>query len=157
MSEWFNQLAARERWVLGIGVAVAVLIVGWRFGWSPLDDRTRELGTQVEARAREVVDLKRARDLQATSGQPATSVDAPSLTVLIDETGRSSGLASSVTRSSQDGPDVINVSFRDARFDRLVTWLIDLEQRYGLSVTSASISQASGSGLVDAQVRLDRS
>ena len=157
MSEWFNQLAPRERVILSVGVVLAVLIVGWRFGWSQLDDRTTELGIEVAERSREVIDLKRAAELRASGSQPAANIDAPSLTVLIDETGRSSGLASSVTRSSQDGADVINVSFRNARFDRLLAWLIELEQRYGLAVTSASISRASGSGLVDAQVRLDRS
>lgn len=157
MTEWFDQLAPRERLVLVVGSVLAIIIVGWNFVWSPLRDRTSELDAAVAVRAREVVDLKRAANLSPASPQSGPAIDAPSLTVLIDETGRAMGLASAVTRSNQDGPDVINVSFRNARFDRLMTWLIDLEQRYGLAVVSAGISQAAGSGLVDGQVRLDRS
>ncbi|MGD8340808.1 MAG: type II secretion system protein GspM [Gammaproteobacteria bacterium] len=155
--DWFNQREPRERLILLVGAFLVVAIVGWKFIWEPLRIGTSELDASVEQRAREVIDLKRAAGLAASGVATATPGDNPSLLVLIDETARPLGLATTFTRSNQDGPDVVNVNFRDARFDRLLTWLVTLEQQYGLAVATASISRANGSGLVSGQVRLDRS
>jgi len=156
VNEWLSKLEPRERVVLGLGGLVAAVIIGWTFVWSPLRDRAAELDTAVADRAREVVDLRRAANLAATPGVAINEAAASSLLVLIDETARSVGLTAAITRSNQDGPDTISVSFRGARFDQLLSWLVDLEQRYGLAVVSAGVTPAAA-GFVDGQVRLDRS
>jgi type II secretory pathway component PulM len=75
---------------------------------------------------------------------------------LVDETAQPLGLAASFTRTSPDGADAINVTFRDARFDQLVSWLIDLEQNYGVRVATTNFTRTGSSGIVSGQIRLDR-
>ena len=157
MIERFQQLAPREQLVLGVGVVLTVLILGWRFGWSPLRDASSELDASVAERSRQVVDLGRAAGLSASTVPASPSGMTQSLIVLIDETARPLGLASTFTRSTPDGADAISVSFRNARFDRLIGWLIDLEQVHGVTVVSTSFSRTADSGLISGDVRLDRS
>ena len=157
MMDWFRQREPRERLVLAIGAALVVAILSWTFIWQPLRDGTSELDASVEERSRQVIDLKRAAGLAASGVAPEATGSTSSLLVLIDETARPLGLAATFTRSNQDGPDAVNVNFRNARFDRLMGWLIELERQHGLAVVTASISRANDAGLVSGQIRLDRS
>jgi type II secretory pathway component PulM len=155
--EWFRQLAPRERLALTTGAILAVIVVGWTFVWSPLRAGAVELDATVAERSRQVVDLRRAASLNAGSAPGAAMRDAPTPLVLIDQTARPMGLSGSITRTTPDGADAISVSFRDARFDRLLDWFVDLERTYGFTVVSASFTGTNGAGLVSGQVRLERS
>lgn len=155
MIDWFRQLSQREQLVLGGGAILAVIIIGWSFVWTPLRDGTGDLSARVAERARQVVDLRRAASL-TTASAGAVVRDAPTLYVLIEETARSNGLGSTITRSNMDGADAINVTFRDARFDRLIGWLVQLEQGNGLTAVSATFTGAGSPGLVSGQLRLER-
>jgi type II secretory pathway component PulM len=153
MIDWFRQREPREQLVLGIGATLAIVIVGWNFVWLPLRDGASELNATVAERSRQLVDLHRAAGLSASTAVQANA-DAPSLLPLVDETARKLGLV--FERQNPDGPDAITVSFRDARFDRLIGWLIDLEQTYGLAAVNVSFTQSGGQGLVSGQIRLER-
>jgi general secretion pathway protein M len=154
--EWFRQREPREQLMLSLGALLAIVIVGWTLVWSPLRTGTGELADSVGERARQVIDLRRAADLGTAAAPGTATADARSPLVLIDETARPLGLSSAITRSTPE-PDAITVSFRDARFDRLMQWLIELEQTHGFVVVSTSLTGTEGTGLVSGQVRLDRS
>lgn len=156
MIEWFRQLAPRERLVLTAGAILAVVIVGWTFVWAPLRTGAAELDATVAERSRQVIDLRRASGLASASGAGAAMRDAPTPLVLIDQTARPMGLSGSITRTTPDGANAISVSFRDARFDRLLDWFVDLDRSYGFAVASASFTGTNGAGLVTGQVRLER-
>lgn len=157
MIEWFRQLAPRERLVMTAGAILAVVIVAWTFVWSPLRTGATELDATVAERSRQVVDLRRAASLDLASGPGTAARDAPTLLVLVDQTARPVGLSGAITRTTPDGANAIRVSFRDARFDRLLDWLIDLHGTYGLAVSLASFTGTNGAGLVSGEVRLERS
>jgi type II secretory pathway component PulM len=157
MMERFRQLESREQVVLVVGVLLAAMIILWSFVWSPLRDGASELEASITERSRQVVDLRRAANLDSTSAVSAPAGDATTLLYLIDETARPLGLAATFTRTSPDGGNAINVTFRDARFDRLIGWLIDLEQNHGVSVASTTFTRTGSSGIVSGQIRLDRS
>lgn len=157
MIERFRQLAPREQLILIVGTLLAVLIIGWQFVWSPLRENAGELNLANAERSRQIVDLRRAAGLSSTSMPGIGASDDPNLIFLVDETASPLGLTTSFTRTSPDGADAINISFTDARFDRLLQWLIDLEQNYGVSVVTTSFSRTRSTGLVSGTVRLDRS
>ena len=157
MIERFRRLAPREQLVLGIGTVLAIMIISWSLVWAPLRDGASELDASIEETSRQVVDLRRAANLSSSSATGLITQDASSLIVLVDQTARPIGLASAFTRTNQDGADAISVTFRDARFDRLIGWLIELEQVHGVAVVQVNFSRTGSSGLVSGQVRLDRS
>jgi type II secretory pathway component PulM len=157
MMDRFNQFAPRERAILVVGVLLAVTIVLWSFVWSPLRDGTNELNASIGESARQLVDLRRAANLQSSSAPAFASGSAPTLLFLVDETARPLGLAASFTRTSPDGADAINLTIRDARFERLIGWLIDLEQNHGVSVATTSFTRTGSAGIVSGTIRLERS
>ena len=157
MREWFDSLAPRERFILSVGAVGAVLIVVWGFVWVPLHDRTLELRDAVDDKAQLIIDLGRAAGLAGSTGAGSSSTaGGQSLVVLVDETARPQGLAAHFTRTRPDGADAISVSFTEAPFHVLLAWLVDLERDHGITVDSASFTEAREAGLVNGQVFLRR-
>jgi len=158
MIERLQQLAPREQLVLGVGTLLAVLIIGWTFVWAPLQSGSARRSEAIEAQARLLVDLRRAANLRgSTEANPTSGANTQSLVVLVDQTARPHGLAGSFSRTRPEGQDSIHVTFRDASFDALIAWLIELERQYGVAVlTVNSISAAGPPGLVNGQILLGR-
>jgi type II secretory pathway component PulM len=155
MIERFKQLAPREQIVLVVGGVLATVIILWSFVWAPLRDGADELNASISDRSRQVVDLRRAADLDTSASSSIVAGDSQTMYALVDATARPLGL--SFDRTSPDGADAINVTFRDARFDRLIGWLIDLEQNHGVTVVTTTFTRTGSAGIVSGQVRLDRS
>jgi general secretion pathway protein M len=155
MRQWFDSLEPRERLILGIGAFASAIIVVWGLIWTPLHNGTAALRDAVDDKARLVVDLNRAADLAGGSSGLTRVRAAQSLVVLVDETARPLGLPQ-FTRTRPDGADAISVSFSETPFHTLLSWLIELEQTYGITVDSASFTEAREPGLVNGQVFLRR-
>lgn len=156
MKDWFQGLQPRERAIVGAGAALALVIVVWGLIWNPMRTSTLELQESVTDRTRLLTDLRRAAQLQPGAAAQPQATGNQSLVVLVDSTGRSFGLAGAFTRTRPDGPDAISVTFARAPFDALVSWLIDLEQTYGIYVDSASMTGSGQPGLVGGQLFLRR-
>ena len=159
MADWFQQLAPRERMIVAVGGLLAVLIIGWRFVWAPLRARSAELEQQVSELTRLLVDVQRAAPLGGVNTPQRSAAGSTELITLVDQTARSLGLVSTFDRTSleQDG-NAMNVSFRNAPFDVLNSWLTLLELEHGVTVTQvSSISSSGTAGLVNGQVLIARS
>ena len=158
MIEWFRQLEAREQFVLSFGVLIAVILLGWNFLWIPLQLRSADLATAVEAKADFVVQLRRAAALDAGAGISAPVSTNTSLTVVINLTAEPLGLDSAIERSSPvGGGDAIRVSLRNAPFDTLIRWLDLLDSQYGVAVATADIARTGQVGTINGQIVLERS
>jgi general secretion pathway protein M len=155
MKAWFYALQPRERWILGGGGLVALLIVVWAFVLTPLRAQSVRLGTAVETKQRLLVDLARLEGAQ-TSTLAATSVQGrdQTLVVVVDTTAQQHGLA--LARTRPNGPNGIDVTFQGASFDVLVEWLMTLHGTYAVDVESASLTSARVQGLVNGQLSLQR-
>ena len=157
MSAWFANLNPRERLIVGIGGALAVLLLAWAYLWTPLVTRAGELDGAVADKRLLLIDLHRAAALAANSPVTAAARESgESLVVLVANTADSVGLSDSFSQTRPDGIDSINVSFRDAPFDILVGWLVLLDTGYGIGVESATFNGTSESGVVSGQLLLTR-
>lgn len=143
--------------MVAAGALAAVLIVLWGFVWMPLVDASEELRRTVAEKQRLLVDLERVAALRDEASAAPRAGDSQSLVVLVDRTAQSHELASTFTRTRPDGPNEIRVSFQNAPFDGIVSWLIVLEGEYGVSVESASFNGTRERGLVSGQLLLRRS
>ncbi len=59
MNAWFYGLQPRGRWIVGVGLVAAVLIVLWAFVFKPVWSQSQSLQTAVESKQRLLVDLAR--------------------------------------------------------------------------------------------------
>ena len=76
--------------------------------------------------------------------------------VIVDTTLRSHGLGQ--PKRSQPTPNGIRVEFENVAFDKLVVWLGDLSNQYGMEVQAGSLSAIAqaGPGRVNASLTLER-
>lgn len=158
MIERFRQLAPREQLILGVGAALAVLIIAWSFVWTPLASAVDELRESVREQSRLMVDFKRATGLPSTTSRSAAG-GAADLNQLVDQTARPMGLATAFTRTAfeADG-SVFRVTFQNASFALLVDWLVALDREHGVQAGTVQLTPGShGPGFVSGWVVLGRS
>lgn len=154
MKAWFYGLQPRERLILSVGAAVALIIVLWAGVLRPLDRATTALRAGVELKQRlllEVSSLEGSQPaLTASNRQGADQT----LVVIVSNTAAAHGL--DLPRTRPNGPSGIDVTFQGASFDTLVAWLVALHTSYGVDVETASFSSAREPGLVNGQLSLHR-
>ena len=150
MKAWFASLQVRERLIL-LGGAVAVVLIGAWFGLNEMRSETEVLRDAVAQKQRLLIAMQ---PLEGQVPQGATPGDGQTLVVLIANTAQQHNLA--LTRTRPDGPDGIQVTFGNASFDTLVSWLIALEKQYSVGVESASFTSTRQRGVVNGQLLLRR-
>ena len=155
MKDWFDMLQPRERAVLLVGGALAVLILAWSLVWSPLRTATLDMDAMLAEKHGILAD---ARRLQALGSPPvAPAAPGESLVLVVDQTHRAHGLGGTLSRNQPDGEDGIRVTFQRVPFAQLVSWLGALQQGHGIVVISANLDGTQQPGLVNASLVLRRS
>jgi len=160
MKEWFEQLDARERILVMIagGLAVVALIV--MAGIRPIVTQSARGHERVEDKRELLAELRevatRLGPQRGGAAQPDVPSSSQSMVLVIDQTTRGSGLAQNLKRNQPDGTSSIRLRFENAPFDALITWLNDLQDRHGMSVTSANIDVAAEPGRVNCNLTLAR-
>ena len=157
--QWWDSLAARDRRVIAIGVAVLIGTGAW-LGFEALFEARASLRKQVATAEADAAWMKQASTSLVQlrqAGVVATGDRAGrSLLALADASARESGLGAALKRVEPVNEGRVNVWFENAPFDVMATWLESLAQRYGVSVDELSVDRVdnSGQGLVNARVTL---
>ena len=152
---WFFGLQPRERWILGVGVVAAVVIILWGGVVSPMRAEAARLRTSVDTKQRLLIDVQRLEAQQPSpGGTNGPQGSQQTLVVIVDDTARNHGLGSPRTR--QNGPSGIDVTIQGASFDVLMEWLIELHGTYGIDVETGQLVKAREPGLVNGQLLLHR-
>jgi type II secretory pathway component PulM len=154
MKAWFYGLQMRERWIVGLGAAVAVAIILWGFVVRPLRAEVTSLRAAVDTKQRLLVDVARVEVSQpgrVTSNRQGAN---QTLNVIIPTTASSYGLGTPRTRAN--GPSGVDVTLQGVSFDALMGWLVALQNTYGVEVENLSVTNAREPGLVNGQVSLHR-
>lgn len=160
MKDWFDNLEARERLFVGIGGAIAVVVIAWGLIWVPLDRGHKAAEESVAMWQQALVDIRRLRAAAAaagdTQGRPVVGADQTPI-VIVDQTLSTRGLNNTLKRR-QPTPNGIRVEFEDVAFDDLVLWLGELSSRYALDVQAGnlSVSSRADSGRINASLTLER-
>ncbi len=159
MKEWWLGLQARERRTLMIG-GVALAITLLYFGlWDPFQSNLKRMEQAVEKNqalllwmersAAEVKQLTRAGsgagNRRATSGR--------SLLALVDQTAKRSRLGVALKRVEPEGKDAVRVWLEQASFDDMMSWLIQLERKNGITIETITVDRQEAPGRVNARIR----
>lgn len=159
MKDWFDNLEARERWMVAAGAAFVVIVVFIVGIVRPLNRGTRQAEERVQAKTQLLEDLRAAQaELRARGpGSTKTAVRSnESLYVIVDRSTRAKGLAGALKRNQPVGDSGIRVRLEDASFDQVLAWLGTLRESYGLTIVNASFNGSSQPGLVTASLVLER-
>jgi len=159
MRGWFMELSARERLMVSACAAFILLAVIWVAGVQPLLKAAGGLDERVATKRAELANYQElAGQLQAAPqgpGRPGLQGRGDSIVVIIDRTTRQRQLAGYLKRNQPEGNGV-RLRFEGAPFDALVSWLGELNDRYGMTTVNASFDDA-GNGRVNCSLVLQRS
>lgn len=160
LKDWFFSLQTRERWIITVGGALAVVIIVYMFALSPF---YAAVDARAERVAQKQADLAWMRsvagDVVALSRDAGPITVAPSgesLVVVVDRAARECGLSSALTGQTPNGANGIRVRLERAEFDKLVLCLASLQQTHAVSIESATIDRTSEPGFVNASLVLNR-
>jgi type II secretory pathway component PulM len=157
-TDWWTQLAPRERILVAV---CGVFIVGaliWTMGIQPLYKGSAKLAAQVVEKESQLANLQELASQILPGGDSKTSATVStneSIVVVIDKTTRSRSLAAYLKRNQPEGTNGVRLRFEGAPFDVLVQWIGELNKTYGMSMVSASFDEA-GIGRVNCSIVLNR-
>ena len=153
IQQYLQQLSARERWMVGGGGILALILLILAIVL-PLQSRVSATQARIEKKRDDLMWLRSMTPQLAalqTARPPALT---ESLVVLIDRTARESGIGKSLVNSQPSGDGGLNVRLEKMPFDSLITWLSQLNERYGVRVDSATVDAANENGTVTATLIL---
>lgn len=157
LRQHFDALEVRERRFLVAGVLVVLLAIVFLAVVQPLRSYHGNLENRIVAE-RELVSWMRsaAAVLKQRGPQRATANRSGSLLTVTDSSARDIGLAQSLRRIQQEGDSAVRVRLESARFDTVVVWLENLQQRHGVVATEMTVERLDAPGLINASVTLSR-
>ncbi len=164
MRLWWDSLQRRERWLLGGGAAVALALLLYGLAWLPFQNELARLRQAVSAQHADLAWMRQAaaeiRRLKAsgssTSERSSVGNDGRSLLTLVDQTAKTAGLDRTLRRIEPEGDNRVQLRLEQVSFDRLITWLIQLEGGHGIETANAVIDRRANRGLVNARLILQR-
>jgi general secretion pathway protein M len=77
--------------------------------------------------------------------------------MVVDRTTRDAGLAVNLKGTEPSGISGVRVRFEGASFEQLVTWLLRIQQEYGLAIQAATLEKTDAPGRVNASLTFVRS
>lgn len=157
-SEWLAGLAPRERLAVLVGGVLLALTLVFLIVWEPMsnarEDAAAALATERALAGRlELVQAEVNKARQTGRGAVNRNL---SLLAAVDQASRSGTLGAAPSRLQPDGDKEVKVWLEDVSFDKLLRWLAELEQRYGVVAQAAEIEREAGPGLVNARLTLVR-
>ncbi len=149
----------RERWLLGGGGLLVVVILPYVAFWEPLVERRDQLEAQVADQRQDLAWMRaaaeeiRAHDGEGGSAEPVT--DERSLLSLVDRAAREAGLDDQLSRVQPDGDGTLRVWMDQVPFDELMEWLDGLQRAAGVEVDALTVERTQEDGLVNVRLTLE--
>lgn len=157
--DWFEQLKSREKLIVSVGTVVLAVALIVSLGIRPLYVNSARTAERVANKEALLAKLEQAATrLSSANRGSAGAIEgaSQSMVVVVDKSARSLGLGQYLTRNQPDGDTGIRLRFEGAPFDDLVTWIAEIQTRYGMTTVSASFDQAGARGRVNCSLVLDR-
>jgi general secretion pathway protein M len=154
LGRWFYNREHNEQLIIS-GVAVLVLVaILWTVVWQPVADwRAQEVNRQQNAH--QLLDWLKANEQAArqASRAPAQNQGGRALIPLITKAANAHDLKLNQLRPESNG--VISVVLQQQSFNKIVSWIAQLEENNGIVVERASFDGQDAPGYVNAQIRLN--
>ena len=155
LGEKWEALSLRERWILEIGAAIFIVVLGYRFIIFPLWDGAQVAQQGLEKRQALLTWLERAapRVLAARpidAGNERETYD--SVLSLLEKKAEDPRLKPHVTALGLVANTGIRLTLEAIVFEDLIAWMWDLSHIYDVNVVSLTVNETEKSGAVNAEL-----
>ena len=156
MKAWLASLEQRERRLVLIGAALLIVMLIYVAMWEPLVSNVENLRSSTAEQRSVLLWMQQAaqevRQLSGASGARINPTSGQSLLSLVDRTAKSGKLGLALKRVQPDGEQRVRVWMEGAAFDDIVSWLVQLETRYGVRIDDSVFEVKEEAGRVDARL-----
>jgi general secretion pathway protein M len=158
MKQWFAGLNTRERRIVSGAVIVLLIILVHVLVWEPLSNKRAQLQTSLQAQRNTYAWMQQAaREIRQLSRRGAgVKKQSGSLLGMINSTAKPVLLGATLKRVEEDRQQGVRVWIEQVAFDDLVRWLGQIEQQYGIRVSSLVSERHSKAGRVNVRLILQQ-
>lgn len=159
MKQWFSGLNNRERLIVSGGAIMLLILLLYLMIWEPLNSKRAQLQTSVEAQKNTYTWMQQAaREVRQLSGKGAgVKKHTGSMLGTINNTAKPVLRGAILKRVEEDRQQGVRVWIEQVAFDDLINWLGQIQQQYGIRVSSLVSERHSKAGRVDVRLILQRS
>ncbi len=158
--QWLNALEQRERYiVIAGGISLAIMLF-YLLIWEPITSSYTHHQQQYNSQRQLYGWMKsKAAEIQSLNAAGSSSISRSrnqSIASLADRSATTTGIKPYIEKIDQNKKGV-KIRLKSANFDRIVVWLTDLENKYGIVASKVKVETSVVKGAVDVQVTLERS
>lgn len=159
MKLWFSGLNSRERIIVSGGALALLALMLYLMVWEPLNSKRTQLQTSVQAQRNTYTWMQQAAlEVRKLSGEAVgVKKQEGSMLGTINNTAKSSLGGAILKRVEEDRQQGVRVWIEQVAFDDLINWLGQIQQQYGIRVSSLVSERHSKAGRVDVRLILQRS
>ena len=155
LGRWYaHKEPIEQRVVSGLGIFICLVIL-WVGVWKPVSD-WRDLSLNRQHNTQALFDWLRSNEAAARRTAESTSRSNPgqrSITPVVTKAAAAHQIT--VNRLQPEANGIISVSIQKQPFNKIVEWVVQLEENNGVSVVRANIDGIDVPGFVNAQLRLN--
>lgn len=157
LQQRWQLLSKRERYLLMGMSGFLVFLIFYFFVWSPLVTSTDNYQQKIIKDQELLVFMQAAAPrISAAKGQfqPTQTITQDMLLTTIESSLTAANLKDKVTELGLGNDNSIHLQFTAVDFDKLMLWLIELRQQYGIIVDKFNAVPAELPGVADADLHL---
>ena len=153
----WRSLSSREQWLMaGGGISIVVWLI-WQGVVAPMDEQQRQSETRLAASKAQLLLIQQQASevlaLRAGGAKENTSANRP-MDQIIHQTAR--GFQIAIQRVQIRG-EMLDIDLGDVPFEKLLQWLVEIEQNYRIRVRDIQLEATATSGTVEvSRLQLER-
>lgn len=152
---FWRGLAARERAVLGGGVAFVVLVLGYTLAWAPLQRELDRLRTEVPKEHAQLQWMQaQTGRLKILRSAAPTALQKQGILSFVEQSAEAYSIRQFIKRVDPDGTSSVRLAIDGVPFNSLVEWLANLQKQGGVRIENASLEPQPTPGAVNARLLL---
>lgn len=160
LNQWYTSLQPREKIMVVATSIVMTITLFYLIVWEPIYNGLEQQQQQYESQQSAFIWMQtaaaEAKALKKSGARPISSTSQP-VSLLVEQSAASAGLKKHMGKLESSGKQGARIKLDDASFNQILIWLNTLQEKHGITVTSANIDLADKPGTVNARLSLNRS
>jgi len=157
---WLNGLEEREHRIVIAGIISLAIILFYLLVWDPVISRYEQQQLDYDNQRQTLSWMTNAAEeiqqISSSGGSTIARFKNQSISSLADRSATTTGIKPFIDKLEQSKQGV-KVILKSADFDRIILWLSDLQNKYGIIATTVKVEKTKIKGAIDAQITLERS
>ena len=159
MQRWLDSLQARERNIVIAGAILLVIMLFYLLIWEPvfssLEEQQQHYTSQKQLLNWMQLTASEIRLYELAGASSSSRFNNQSVSSLVERSATTSGVKAFI-RKLESAENTVKVQLEQADFDKIIIWLNDLQQKYGIYPQKIHIEPQKVAGAVNARINLER-